>query len=399
MKAKSIKAYLLNQSKAVGRSLKQSVKDAPPPMRRRAMQLLVGSAALLTAVAVAKWISVSREEAERVGEIKAGPIILVSKARQATGTHTITLIGESRPYAEAILYAKVSGYLRTVNVDKGDVVKKGQLLAVIESPETDQGYAAALADSRNKQAIGSRMDALFAKHLVSQQEVDQARADAEVSLARFRTEKILKDYETLRAPFDGTVTARFADPGALVQNATSSQSSALPVVTVSTVDRLRVDVFVDQRDAHYVRKDDPVLITLSSNPGFKLEGKVSRLSDELDPRTKMLLTEIDIPNQDKQVVAGSFVQVSLEIKTPPHVEAPSGALVRKENRFYVPTVDSKEQIHFKEVEVTNNDGKMLWIAGGLEPGERVALNIGDTIPEGAKVRPQADPSDSVEKKR
>ena len=130
-------------------------------------------------------------------------------------------------------------------VDKGDKVKKDQLLAVIESPEIDKQYMGALADQKNKKAIAGRMSQLRARDLVSPQEADQAESDYAVAQSKLDSLAVQKSYENLRAPYDGTVTARFADPGALVQNATNSQTSALPVVTVNTIDELRVYVYVD----------------------------------------------------------------------------------------------------------------------------------------------------------
>ena len=384
---KVIKDYLEKTWNAIATSLKTAIAEAPPEVRRASKKFLLGALGILVVLILVKWGRVKYEERVRAAEIAAGPQVKTAKIVTSPGEHTINLIGETRPWQEATLYAKVSGYLKAVKVDKGDHVKSGQVLAVIESPETDQGYAGAFAENKNKQAISTRMNTLLAKHLVSQQEADQAQADADVSAARFHTEETLKSYETLRAPFTGTVTARYADPGALVQNAMNSQASSLPVVTVSTIDRLRVDVFVDQHDALYVEKDETVEITLTDRPDLKIQGTVSRVSGELDPRTKMLLTEIDLKNDDHRLVAGSFVQVALHIKSPPYVEAPVESLVMRNEKPFLTVVAKDNTITFKPVEIANNDGKMLWISGGIQAGELVALSIMDTVPEGGKVRP------------
>jgi len=373
--------------KSVHGSLKKSFEQAPPEAQKFMKRFLLGAVVLIALIGGSKKYFVYREEKIRAAEIEAGPRVKIATVFQSPGEHTITLQGETRPYQEATLYAKVSGYLKTVKVDKGDVVKEGQVLAVIESPETDQGYEAALADFNNKQAIAERMDKLFQKKLVSQQEIDQARADAKVADARLHTAATLKSYEMIRAPFKSTVTSRFADPGALLQNAMNSQSSALPVVTVSVLEKLRVDVFVDQHDAAYIVKDQPIEITFGNQPGNKIQGQVSRVSGELDPRTKMLLTEIDIDNKKRELVAGSFVQVSLQVKSPPFLEAPVESLVLKDNKSFLTVVTKKNTITFKPVEIGNNDGKMLWISSGVNVGDRVALNVADILPEGGKVRP------------
>jgi membrane fusion protein, multidrug efflux system len=373
--------------KAATGSLNGALEQAPPHVARAVKKGLVSLVVLLAVIIATKWILVNREVRRRAAEMEAGPQVKIAKVTQSPGEHTISLIGETRPYSEATLYAKVSGYLRTIRVDKGDKVKQGRILAVIDSAETDQAYEAALSDNRNKQNISGRMTTLRIKGLVSQQEMEQAQADAQVAAARLHAAETLKSYEVLRAPFTGTVTARFADPGALVQNATTSQTNALPVVTVSTVDRLRVDVFVDQHDAPYVEKDEDVEITQTDRPKFKMSGKVSRISEELDPHTKMLLTEIDLQNDEKQLVAGSFVQVALRVKAPSYVQAPVEGLLMKDDKFFLTVVNSDNQIHFRPVDIANNDGKLLWIASGVNVDELVALNVGDTVPEGGKVRP------------
>jgi RND family efflux transporter MFP subunit len=320
-------------------------------------------------------------------EIAAGPRIHVATVKMSSGARTITLIGETKPFATATLYAKVSGYLKEVQVDKGDVVKQGQTLAVIESPETDQAYQGALADSKNKEGIAKRMRFLLRKKLVSAQEEEQAQSDADVALSKLRSEETEKSYEILKAPFDGTVTARYVDQGALVQNATNSQTSAQPVVVISTINRLRVDIFLDQSDAPFVKKEDPVEITLSERPGFVMKGTVARISGELDSKTKTLLTEIDLNNEKEDVVAGSFVQVSVTVKKPATLEIPAEALILKGDKYLTPVVSQDNKINFRELEVGANDGKMISVLKGLTEGEKVGLSLGTSVAEGGNVRP------------
>jgi RND family efflux transporter MFP subunit len=375
------------QHKAIRHSLRSAIASAPPELVRPAKKLLIGSLSLVILVSAGKYAWFAREKAARELEIALGPKLKTALITQSSGEHATTVIGEARAYQSVTLYAKVSGYLKAIKVDKGDMVKKGQVLAVIESPETDQAYAAALSNSRNKQDISSRMSTLLNQGLVSPQEAGQALSDGEVAAAQLRAQEILKGYEIIRAPFDGTVTARFADPGALVQNATNSQASALPLVTVSQIDRLRVDIFLDQRDAPFVRKDDPVEITLTERSEFKLLGQVSRVSDQLDPRTKMMMTEIDILNADRKLVAGSFVQVSLKVKSVPYFEVPVEALVLKDNKSFLTIITAEQNLSYRQVDLAGNNGKILWVLKGVEKGEMVAINAGTSVPEGGKVRP------------
>lgn len=386
---KTVIAQVKEMKNSVHHSIKSSVDSAPPELRLLAKRVLLSAFVLLLLITGHKYFKFSQERSARALEMTLGPILRTAKVTQSSGTHATTVIGETRAYQSVTLYAKVSGYLKSLRVDKGDSVKQGEVLAVIESPETDQAYTAALSNSKNKHSIAQRMTSLLNQGLVSNQEAEQAQSDDEVAAAQYRAQDILKGYEIIRAPFAGTVTARFADPGALVQNAANSQSSALPIVTVSQINRLRVDVFLDQRDAPFVRKDDPVLITLSERSDLKIQGRVDRLSDQLDPRTKMMLTEIDIPNTNGQLVAGSFVQVVLQIKSIPYFEVPVESLVLKQNNPFLTIVNANNQLSYRPVEIAGNNGKLLWISSGVQKGESVALNAGDSIPEGGRVRPIA----------
>jgi RND family efflux transporter MFP subunit len=368
-------------------SLTGSVEAAPSSLRSKALWLVIGLIILFAGISGYKYYAYKSEESRLAAERAAGPKVRSAKITQGVGEHQVIIVGETRPFQSATLYAKISGYLKTIPVDKGDVVKAGQILAQIESPETDEAYISAMADEKNKHAIWARTKSLFAKGLVSQQEADQAQADFEVAQAKLRSEATLKGYETLRAPFPGTITARYADPGALVQNATNSESSALPVVLISQVDRLRVDVFLDQRDAPYVSKEDAVVITMPEKPGFKINGQLARLSGELDSRTKMLLAEIDIPNANGTIVAGSFVQVALQIKSPAYLEAPVESLILRGDHAFLTGIKSDNILTYVPIQIASNDGQILRILSGPQLGDLVALNVGETIPEGGKVRP------------
>lgn len=320
-------------------------------------------------------------------EAKLGPRVQVVLASKTPPERTLTLVGEARPYASVTLYAKVSGYLKKVLVDKGDKVKRDQLLAQIESPEIDKEYQGALAEARNKKAIAGRMNQLRERQLVSPQEADQANSDAEVANSRLESLAVQKGYETLRAPFDGTVTARFADAGALVQNAANSQTSALPLVTVSQVDRLRVYTYVDQRDAAYIQVGAQANVTVAERPDLDLKAVVSRVSGELDPKTKMLLTEIDVDNKSGQLVPGSFVQVKLIVRMPEALQLPVQALVLQQGKTMVPVVQPDDTLHFVEVRTGENDGQVFSVLSGLGADQKVGLNVGNGLPEGSHVRP------------
>jgi RND family efflux transporter MFP subunit len=290
------------------------------------------------------------------------------------------------PYASTILYAKIGGYLRDIKVDKGDHVKEGQVLAVISSPETDRQYLAALADAKNKEKIAETNRVLLKKGLVAELASEQSDADAEVAKQNVAMLEVQKSYETITAPFTGTVTARYADPGALIQNAVNQETTTLPLVSMSQVDRLRVNIFLDQRYAPFVRMGDSVEITVPERPGFVVKALVTRFSEQLDQQTRMRPIEIEVPNTDGKIVAWSTVNVALKVKIPSQMEIPVAALVVRKDKYFVPVINAENKVEFHEVHIGNNNGLTVQILDGLNGTERIALNLSTSIIEGAHVQ-------------
>ncbi len=327
------------------------------------------------------------ESRTRLAAVKAGPEVRIVPARHSSEERHVTLTGEARPYATVTLYAKVSGYLKEILVDKGDRVKRGQVLVVIESPELDRQYESAVVDAQDKRRDADREKILVEKNLVSQQEADHAEAAARESEANAQALKTQKEYEILRAPFSGTVTARFADPGALVQSAANSQTTALPLVTLSQTDRLRIYVYLDQKDAAFAQVGDRAEITDSSRPDAKLEASITRLSGELDPKSRTLLAELDIDNGQGLMLAGSFVRVSLKLSTAPAVEIPADALLMKGEQTLVAVIEAGNKVKFRPVVVADSDGNSVRVSSGLKDGEHVILNPGFGISDNEQVQP------------
>jgi membrane fusion protein (multidrug efflux system) len=349
--------------------------------------LALGSAVLL---ADRRNRSAATEGAQRERDAAAGPVVRVVDVVRSPSTHHLVLLGEARPFASVTLYAKVSGYLQWIGVDKGDHVKADQVVAIIESPETDGAWSAAKADHDQKALTATRVKQLLDKKFVSPQEADVAVADEAIARERLDALALQRGFERLKAPFDGTVTSRFADLGALVQNAASSQTSALPVVTVDRTDRLRVDVYLDQSDAASVRVGLPAILTMDEQTGLRMPVTVSRTSGNLDPRTRKLLVEFDVENATGAIVPGSFVHVELNVPAPSLPEIPSEALVVRREQSFVPVLAADSTVHFRAVAIAVNDGRRVRVLSGLVPGERIVLNAGDALAEGARVRPSSD---------
>jgi RND family efflux transporter MFP subunit len=362
------------------------------PRHRAALVYLLGvgavAATVIGVVGLGKHrASEARAEAqERVAEVRLGPRIRVATVKESPGIRHLALQGEARPFFEVTLYAKVAGYLSNLKVDKGDHVKKNQLIATVTAPELDAQYTAAVADARNKRVNAKRLSALAPAGVVSAQELELGQASADVADATQAALATQRDYRVIRAPFDGVVSARFADPGTLIQSAANAQSGAVPIVSVSKGDQLRVYVYVDQSSAPFVRAGDTATITVPERPGWSRRAKVARTSGELSPKTRTMLTEVDIQNDDHVIVPGSYVQVTLDVQVPPRLEIPAEALTTRADKPQVPTLDGQNRIHYKPVVVADDDGQTVRLASGLQPGERVALDLGGAAQDGSPVQ-------------
>ncbi len=361
----------------------------PGPFRLYA----AGIGALLVAMVAVVYFSyvqnnrLAEARESRLAELERGPRVPVVAVGETPRQREITLLGDARPYQSATLYAKVSGYLKAVHVDKGDKVDAGQVLAEIESAETDSQYARALADLDNKRRLAARAKELLSRGNMSTQQAEQTQTDARMAEANVAQLATLKSYETLRAPFAGTVTARYADPGALVQNAENNQTSSQPVVTVTDASRLRVGVYLEQRDVPLVHVGDAAEVVDAANPERRVAAKVSRTAGELDQRTRTLLVEVDVDNSRDFLVAGSFVYVTLRVSVPSYPQIPVGALVMRGAEPYVAVVGEDGRVKFRAVKLGPTDGSLVAVTEGLQPGELVARDVPDEVTDGSRIQP------------
>ncbi len=328
----------------------------------------------------------AREERQRAALAHAadrGPRVLVSKVEQTMSTQQVTFPGDVRAFEQATVYAKVNGYVRSMLVDKGYRVRRGQVLARIESPETDhqvQAARAALAVSRRN---AERAHRLAPHGIVSRQELDQAIAALRTATADLERVRALQEYEVVRAPFDGIVTARYVDPGALL----TATSTGQPVVDVAAPERVRIFVYVGQDLAPFVRLGDPGELTIDQSPGVRVAARVQRLADALDPRTRSMLVELWPDGTPAfRLVPGLFVHVQLQVAVPPLPIIPSEALVARGDRTEAALVRDG-RLHFVDVEPGIDDGRVVQIRRGLREGDVVALSPPSDLGEGAPIQP------------
>ncbi len=366
--------------------------------RRSAWPLYLGAglicaAAILGALAFSatRQAALAQEGQTRRQLVEAGPRVLVAQVKTKPIDRVVSLPGDVHPFDQATLYAKVSGYLRQIRVDKGDLVHKGQLLGVIESPETDQAVASARATRENDALVAKRNRELLRRRLISQQEADLSDAAEKTSKAALDQALALQSYEQIRAPFDGRVTARYADPGNLLQAATGSAASALPLVELQDTARLRVFVYLGQDDSQAVRLGDPVELTMDDQPDRPIVASVTRLAAALDPRTRTMLTEIDVDNRDGRILPGIFLHARLRLHGHPFPIIPTEALVSRGDRLFTVVVEGN-RAHFVAIETGDDDGTTVEVRRGLKGGEWVALNVSTDLEDGQAVQPVAPPT-------
>lgn len=354
--------------------------------------MVLGSLMTVGSIYACRRAYLEKEAQARLAKAKAGPRVRFVSATPGPETRALVLTGEARPYASVTLYSKVSGFLSAIRVDKGDKVRAGEVLAEVSSPELDRQYDAAVADARNKRADAERARLLAKTQSISVQNSERTETAALVAEQTAASLKAQKEYEIVKAPFDATVTARYADPGALLQNAANAQTTALPLLTLSQTDRLRVYVYPDQTSATLVRSGDRAEIYDPARPDLKVDGTVTRTSGEVDAKTRTLLVEIEVDNSQGQVLAGSSVQVRLWVQTPRLVQVPASALIIKDDKPYVGVVTEEDKFQLRAVSIRESNGKFVKLGSGIKVGERVALNAGSTVSDGDTVQPVGETS-------
>jgi RND family efflux transporter MFP subunit len=214
----------------------------------------------------------------------------------------------------------------------------------------------------------------------------QFETDAAVAEANVKGLATMKDYQILRAPFPGRVTARYVDPGTLITNAQTNYVSALPIMTISDDSRLRVYCYVQQQDVPFINVGDVADVVDASNPERSMQAKISRMTGELETRTRTMQIEINIDNTEGFLVAGSFANVTVHIPIKSYPQIPvSGLLIRGADSFVA--MIENDKLAYKKIRIATTDGNTVTVSEGIRQGDRVAINLPDEVTEGSKVQP------------
>lgn len=361
------------------------------------------------------------------------PVVPVAKVERADLSRDVNIAAEFKPYQEVELHAKIAGYLRRISVDVGDRVRAGQVIGVLEVPEMAEDQAQAAAAERRThlevdkaQSEVQRADSLLKMrevlynrlvavskarpNMIAQQELDDAAAKyqeakaqvavAKASLAanaeqvqvsnasRKRVDTMMR-YLEITAPFSGMVTKRYADPGAMIQAGTASQSQAMPVIRLSEIDRLRLTLPVPESAVARVRLGAPVEVRVDSL-GRVFEGKVARFTGELNSATRTMDTQVDVMNPGGVLKPGMFATATLGLEgrmnvlTVPVQALPSGDH-GKQVKVWV--VDDQQRLQQRAVQIGLETPDRVEVVSGLNEKDKVVVGQRGSLKAGMRVEP------------
>ncbi len=331
---------------------------------------------------------IGRQTSELEQESKAGPHVLVADVSRSPATRELKLPATIRGFDETDVYAKVPGYLKTIKVDKGDHISTGQLLAVLTSPELDQQTANARANYNLALITDKRNQALLRAHVIPAQTADETHGAMLQALATLKQDIAYQAYETITAPFDGIVTARYIDPGHLVPaNTTPGTPGNGAIITIARFSPLRVFAYMPQNVAPFIKDGDPASITAAGYAGQKFTGSITRHPEALSPDTRTMLVEVDLANENHALYPGMYATAEFTVKMGTGAPmVPDDALVFRDGKVFVPVVRSN-QLHLAEVTLGYDNGQMVEINSGISPDDKVAINVGQAAHNGETVQP------------
>lgn len=341
------------------------------------------------------------------------PVDVVHVGR-APAAAFLGLPGRTSAWFETTLYARVSGYVHDFNKDIGDHVKANEVLATIETPELDDQYTATLAKLSELQAERNvadsavhfaelsykRWQAAVPAGVVAIQERDQKKsewdeavaklkaADAQISSGQADLERLkhLQQFKSVQAPFDGVITAREVDKGSLVT--AGSTTNTTPLFTIAKYDTVRVFVDVPEAAAPDIHNGMEVSVKAREYPGRDFTGKVARTSEAIDPATKTLKVEVDVPNAKLELLPGMFVMSTFRTsRAHPPLRVPASGLTFGPSGPEVAVIGPENRVQLRPVTIGRDLGNEVEISSGLTGNETIALNVGSQVANGDKVDP------------
>src|SRR5690349_7110682 len=375
--------------------------EQSPPVSRRKLGIFGVLAGVALVVVVITGIRAREQSGEKLREWtddQAVPTVAVTRPEAKVTNPTIDLPGRLEAYQRAPIFARVQGYLKSWSADIGARVKAGQVIAEIEAPDLDQQLLQARADLASQQASAklseatlSRRKTLVASNFVSAQEIDERTADlsnkkAAVNSGQANVERLeaLAGYKKITAPFDGIVTSRDTDVGALIN---AGGGSGPPMFVVSDVTKLRVYINVPQNYVPAIRIGAKAVLTMPEyhNRSFSATVEASSQSVEVSSGTTRMQLALD--NSSGELMPGGYASVKLSLQrdaVPLHI--PSSALIFNQNGLTVATVGPDDKVLFKKVTIARDLGKEIELASGLSADDRIIIAPPDGLADGDQVR-------------
>jgi RND family efflux transporter MFP subunit len=386
-----------------------TVADPPPAggLSKSIWATLAVIALLLIAAIVAGVISRHHAEhqLEETTVQEAVPTVSVTYPNGGHITSELSLPGATQAYVDTPIYSRTNGYLKKWFFDIGAHVQKGQLMATIETPEVDQQLQVAEADLKSAQAnldlantTSARYQALLKSNSVSKQETDEAiggaaarHAAVEAAEAAVRRLQQLQSFERIYAPFDGIVTARNTDVGSLIvagQEGTGGNSREL--FHLASIERLRVFVPVPEADMTSIHDGDHATLTSDAYPGRTFDGMVARNANAVDPASRTLNVEVDVPNGNRTLIPGAYVFVHFKLPTTGQfLTIPSNTLIFRAAGLQVGLVKNSggaDRAQLVPVTIAHDGGAFVEISSGLTTHDAIILDPSDSLANGQQVR-------------
>lgn len=353
------------------------------------------TALMIAMLAPALLASACSHEPASAAATHRRPVVIVTTAQRGTIVRSIELPGDLAGFYQSTLYAKVTGYLKTISVDKGDWVKAGQVLARIEVPELRERLAKAHADLEVQKVTYDRLQQVWKSdpRLVARQDVDVAYGKYQEAQAHADELVAMLGYTNIVAPFDGVITGRFVDPGALIRASGAGEQSDLAsagqpnaIVSEAMIDRVRVYLYVPEGVVGTIRRGMPASLTVKDYPGRTFTGTVTRFANSLDLSTRTMLTEVDINNPEHVLYPGMYANVTLQLER--HDDAitlrdSAVGTLAEGNYVYVVRGGLLTRL---PVTIGIRSGGVVEITSGLSAGERVVAALDPGLSDGELVK-------------
>ncbi|HEY0784797.1 MAG TPA: efflux RND transporter periplasmic adaptor subunit [Acidobacteriaceae bacterium] len=377
-----------------------SQPNAPKPLSGRIALILIfiglGLAVLLAVLGILPRLH-ARTTLQNQTTALAAPNVLIAKPTTGKTDEELLLPGSLQAYIDSSVYARTSGYLKKWYVDIGAHVHKGQVLAVIESPEVDQqlqqaraDLATAQANANNAGVQAARYQSLLKEDAVSRQDTDnfitqQAATNTQVRSAQANVQRLeqLVGFEQLTAPFDGVVTARDIDQGQLIDAGTSRE-----IFHLAQTATLRVYVAVPEVDSLAAKPGVRAQLTLAEYPNQRFDGTIVRTAHAIDAATRTLLVEIDVNNRGGKLMPGAYAEVHMKLNQKGNVMiVPVSTMLFRTEGLRVAVLTTGNKVRLVPITVGRDDGRAVEVVAGLSPDDQVIQNPPDSIIDGELVQP------------